>query len=55
MLAYELGVKARPADSLRLRAAIFSYEVKDFQANAREAIAEGATVARLTNVGDAVV
>ncbi len=55
VLAYEIGCKAQPADSLRLSAALFSYDVRDLQANARETIDEGVAIGRLTNVGDAAV
>ncbi len=55
VLAYEIGCKVKPADSLRLSAALFAYDVRDLQANARETIDEGVAIGRLTNVGDAAV
>jgi iron complex outermembrane receptor protein len=54
--SYEIGFKSDLFDnSLRLNGAAFYYDYQDFQANAREQTGIGASVSRLTNVGDVEV
>lgn len=54
--AYEVGWKSESkAGSLLWSGALFHYDYRRFQANARESTPSGASVGRLTNVGDVTV
>jgi iron complex outermembrane receptor protein len=54
--AYEVGWKTEPrAGALLFNGALFHYDYSGFQANARERSDIGASIGRLTNIGDVTV